>query len=157
MKVTFGYRQITEYKSDILVIPYKDLKLGVYPGNLISKITSIDYRKKIKEKIGIDHVGSFYPQKCVEVPNFKAFGFLKIGDNNVDQNVAEIFPSINLMNKAMSSILIPYSKDMGPAKSIINSVFNSVSKYKVNPNKINEVHISTNDGQLYQSGLRAFC
>ena len=45
-KLSFSYRQITEHECDILIIPYKDLKLEMYPGNIINKCKA-DYRKKM--------------------------------------------------------------------------------------------------------------
>lgn len=66
-KLSFSYRQITEHECDILIIPYKDLKFEMYPGNIINKCKA-DYRKKIAEKGSeIEEVGFIYPQKCVGI------------------------------------------------------------------------------------------
>jgi len=45
---------------------------------------SVDYREKIRNKgEEIAKIGSLYAQKCVGIPNFKIFGFLKIGTGNM--------------------------------------------------------------------------
>lgn len=62
-----------------MIIPYRDLKFEMYPGNIINKCKA-DYRKKIADKgAEVEEVGYLYPQKCVGIQNFKAIGFLKMG------------------------------------------------------------------------------
>lgn len=111
-KLTFSYRQITEHQCDILIIPYKDLKLEMYPGNIVNKCKA-DYRKKILDKgAEIEELGHIYAQKCVGIPNFKAFGFLKMGKgvNEARPCIAGILPQLKQLSMPVFSILIPYSK-----------------------------------------------
>lgn len=68
-----------EFACDIIIIPYKDLKFEVYPGNLVNSF-KVDYRKKIESKGSrIQKMGCVYIQKCLGLDNFVAIGFLCIG------------------------------------------------------------------------------
>ena len=77
-KLSLTYRHITEHICDVLVIPYKDLSMGIYPGNIINKC-SVDYRLKIQKKDELKEVGSIYVQKCLGIDNFKAIAFMRVG------------------------------------------------------------------------------
>ena len=67
-------------KGDILVVPYRQPKLDMYPGNFVLKSTA-DYKKKITEKgEKLDKDGSIYIQRCVGIDNFTGFAFMKIKD-----------------------------------------------------------------------------
>ena len=48
-KLSITYRHISEHAADVLVIPYRDLSMNIYPGSIINKC-KIDYRKKISSK-----------------------------------------------------------------------------------------------------------
>ena len=37
MKLAISFRQILEYETNILVIPYKDATFSIYPGNIINR------------------------------------------------------------------------------------------------------------------------
>jgi hypothetical protein len=65
----------------MLVIPYIDSKLSIYPGNIVNRC-QIDYRKKIAAKEKELKIGSLYVQRCAGVDNFLTLAFLKIGQNN---------------------------------------------------------------------------
>jgi hypothetical protein len=61
-----------------LVVPYREAKLDLYPGNFVMKSTA-DYKKKITEKgEKLNKDGSVYIQKCIGIDNFRGFAFLKI-------------------------------------------------------------------------------
>lgn len=46
-RLALGYRQVAEHVGDVLIIPYRNTKLEVYPGNIVNKF-KVDYRKKIE-------------------------------------------------------------------------------------------------------------
>ena len=78
--VSFTYKTINESVADLLVIPYKDMTFGIYPGTIVNSFEKVDYRKVLTEKgPKADKVGSVCIQKCVGLDNFKALGFMKIG------------------------------------------------------------------------------
>ena len=67
----------------MLVIPYTNIKLDIFPGSVINKCKA-NYREKIENK-GVAAVpGSAYNQKCVGIPNFKAFCFVNVGNGKSD-------------------------------------------------------------------------
>lgn len=45
-KFSITYRHISDYICDVLVIPYRDLSMNIYPGSIINKC-KVDYRAKI--------------------------------------------------------------------------------------------------------------
>lgn len=79
-KITLSYRRIDEHVADLLIIPYRDFKFNIYPGNIINRC-SFDYKAKIKNKGDeLSKIGITYLQKCYDIDNFKIIGFLKVGD-----------------------------------------------------------------------------
>lgn len=61
-----------------MVIPYSNMKMDYYPGNIINS-SSIDYKKRIIQKGDeISGAGGVYLQKAIDVGKFTGIAFLKI-------------------------------------------------------------------------------
>lgn len=74
------------------------------------------------------------------------------GQTEIRQCIAGILPKLKLLKMTVSTILIPYSKDMGPAKEFIQIIIESLSKFDC----FKEVNISTNNAADFKAGVRAF-
>jgi hypothetical protein len=85
-KLVLSYRQISEFKADLLVIPYTTIKMEYYPGNIINNAT-VNYKTKITNKGSeISEPGYIYLQKNAGVGDFIGLAFLKI-DNDKEESL----------------------------------------------------------------------
>ena len=46
-KIVLTHRDLLQQIADIIIIPYKQLKLDIYPGNFVNML-KFDYREKMK-------------------------------------------------------------------------------------------------------------
>jgi hypothetical protein len=78
-EIAFTLRPLYQHKNtDILLLPFRNLKFDLYGGNIINSC-SFDYRKRIEEKIAAEEIknGSIYIKPCIGNDNYKHFAFLK--------------------------------------------------------------------------------
>lgn len=62
-------------------------------------------------------MGHVYMQKCVNFSNFKALGFMYIGESgrpDIKKCVEGIFGALKLINQGFATVLLPYSSALGP-------------------------------------------
>ena len=71
-------RKVQEFKSKMLLVPYRNHNLDYYPGNYVSS-KPFNYKEKIKAKgAEIEEVGSVYFQRAVQMDSYECVAFLKI-------------------------------------------------------------------------------
>jgi hypothetical protein len=66
--------------------------------------------------------------------------------------VAGILPKLKLLKMPISSVLIPYSKEMGLPKEFIRIIIEGLGTKE----GFTEVHISTNNAGDFKAGMKAF-
>ena len=55
--------------ADVIIFPFANSSFDIYPGNLINKFESVNYRDKVEEKLKKNEIeeGASYAQKCVDI------------------------------------------------------------------------------------------
>lgn len=123
-KLSMTYRHIIEHQADVLIIPYNDLTLNIYPGNIVNRC-QIDYRKKLADKGSeLENNGSVYVQKCVGIDHFKAIAFLRIdkkGDE-IQECMKKLLKKLENLQMPVESVVIPFSSQMGDPLRIFKGV-----------------------------------
>lgn len=121
----------------MIVIPYKNLKLDIYPGSIINRCKA-DYRKKIDSKEQNKEIGSVYIQKCVGIPNFQGFAFMRVGSDGCKEIDSESLKKglENLLGQAVAlkipvrHILIPYSQALSKPDFLIDTLIDLLDSAK---------------------------
>lgn len=80
-KLSITYRRIHEFKSKLLVVPFKTPKLEYYPGVIINQ-SKVNYKEKLIKK-DLKEGGKTYIQKAHDIASFEAVTFLKIDENQL--------------------------------------------------------------------------
>ena len=79
MKMTIAFRRIQDFKSKVLVVPFKTPKLELYPGNIVNQ-SKVNYKERIAKKEDLNSAGDTYFQKAHEIASFEALAFVKIDE-----------------------------------------------------------------------------
>ena len=85
-EIAFTLRPLYQNRNtDILVIPFRNMKFDLYGGTITNSCT-FDYRKRVQEKIqeGTFKEGNIYIRNCVGNDSYKFFAFLRFADGNED-------------------------------------------------------------------------
>lgn len=81
------YRSISDFNCKLLVIPYSNMKMDYYPGNIINS-SNIDYKKRIMQKGDeISGAGGIYLQKSIDAGKFVGLAFLKIDEKRMKDSL----------------------------------------------------------------------
>ncbi len=112
-------RTLEENRADMLVIPYQNYNLDLYPGSIV-KTFDHDYREKIKNKEEkLKEVGSTYLQKCVDMENFNVLCFVKVEKGSMKKaaygilNSAKIVKTSEEVEIKIDNIVFPVCEGLG--------------------------------------------
>ena len=105
-------RKVQEFKSKILVVPYRNYNLDFYPGNYINS-KPFNYKEKLKLKgAEIDKAGNIYFQRAVQLDNYECVSFLKIDEGSIEES----------LHKGIESMLKDAGRVELPNKMKLNSM-----------------------------------
>jgi hypothetical protein len=112
-EVTF--RNIHEHSNCVLIIPYEDTSLSLYPGQINNK-SSIDYRDKLEAKGELLRPGSIYTQDNFFSKEYlyHCIAFAKIDEKEetIDTVLKQIFEIISKLQRKfdhLTRLVIPLS------------------------------------------------
>lgn len=129
VKVAFCLSRIHDHNCSILVFPYSNFTMDLYPGNMINQF-SFDYKKKLKEKN--KPCGESYLQRCVDTKNFQVIAFARVNLESLETaalSIESMFDQAERSEKMdLDSVLIPYSNEIGSLKPILKACFNALEK-----------------------------
>ena len=92
-------------------------------------------------------------QKCVGFDNFKAIGFLYLGDKSNPDPAAFISGILEgVVKVSFSSILIPYSSHLGQFSDVLPLLIEEMSKFEA----IKQISLTTNNGKDFKEGAKYF-
>lgn len=64
-----AFRRMQDFKSKVLVVPFKTPKLELYPGNIVNQ-SKVNYKERIAKKEDLKSAGDTYFQKAHEIASF---------------------------------------------------------------------------------------
>lgn len=158
VKVSLTFRHLLRHKADLLIIPCIDPYFKLYPGNILNR-SPFNYREKLEEKkfFTAGNEGEVYLQKCVGIENFKAFAFMKVGENSeyVGKCVESLILKLTQIDTQVKSVVLPYSQSIKSVLPILDKLFEGFNKMKFK-SKLSEFVISTNQPEAFNNGCLEF-
>ena len=144
------------HKADLLIIPCNDKQFKLYPGNILNR-SPFNYREKLEEKNFFSREGEVYLQKCVGIENFKAFGFMNVGENGVHikECMEKLILELTKIDIKIKVVLFPFSEAFESVLPILEKAFEGLNKMKFKT-KLNEFIISTNHPEAFNYGCLQF-
>ena len=158
LEITF--RNIAEHSDCVLVIPYEDTSMSLYPGTIINK-GEIDYREKLEQKNEVLKPGSVYTQDNFLSKEFlyHCIAFVKIDKESVtvENGLKYIFDTLEKLQKKfkhLKNVVIPlsmftYHPEM--YQNFIKKVSNLMES-----KKFKSVTLTTRSKEEYELGMKAF-
>jgi len=159
-EIAFTLRPLYHNRNtDILVIPFRNLKFDLYGGTIINSC-SFDYRKRVEEKIQQDTFkhGNIYITNCLGNENYKFFAFLRFAEGNAEhlaQGIEELFKILKMHPEntiSRSKIVIPVCRELGDPGVILRKVIEGVDGLK----GLKRVLLSTVNSECYINNLAAY-
>lgn len=157
-KLSICYRQISDFRCKLLVIPYASLKMEYYPGNIINS-SEVDYKAKILGKgEKISSAGSVYLQKAISVGRFVGLAFLKVDAKRVSDSlklgIKTLLSQVEQIEGPiqLDTLIFPLCDQLGHAALIIESFLENLEKCR----KVKEVFLGTNQPQQFIDAISEF-
>lgn len=152
IKVRLVLRPILEEVADLLWIPFKNFTFKIYPGNIIN-IGNHNYREDIKKED--PKLYSLSVKKCLSIPNFKAFAFVKIDDSNEKpEQLRKSFCKSKALKSSsitVKKLVIPISPELCDFETLNTNIAESLEG-----SILEEVTFNTNDPDYFSKCLVSF-
>jgi hypothetical protein len=158
LEITF--RNISEHSDCVLVIPYEDTSMNLYPGTIVNK-GEIDYREKLEQKNEVLKPGSVYTQDNFLSKEFlyHCIAFVKIDKQHetIENGLKYIFDTLEKLQKKfkhLKNLVIPlsmFTHHTDRYQQFIKKVSNLMES-----KKFKSVTLTTRSREEYEMGMKAF-
>jgi hypothetical protein len=154
------FRNITEHSDCVLVIPYEDTSMSLYPGTIVNR-SEIDYREKLESRTNELKPGSVYTQDNYLSKEFlyHCIAFVKIDKEpeTIDNALKYIFETVERLQKKFSHLkhlVIPLSLFSYHADKYSRYIKKVITQMYTK--KFKSVTLTTKDKDEWQKAMVAF-